>query len=399
MEPWKSDHWNDFMDSIGLPHHAKDTISQCGPLARLPELKRHLQILAMCGEDSVLEYLAVAVPAYIDSKLYAEVMVPRVADLRTGLRLPHSWRNDDGRPATEPAIHYADIAVITVRQDEFTAMLGRLPGYKQTTGRSWDYQCATVAAGAAGSLNIAVGRLLDQGSLSAQMLATAMILDLNPKWILVVGIAGAIPAADYSLGDVLLSQRVHDFTVAAKAEGRPLEVQDLGGPMHPDVERLLSSIPANKTLLAGWDHSQEMQMAVPELKIPDSTDDPRLYGSTSSKEGVIQCLKSKFQSSFRDTMPTFHIGPLIDASTLVKDTELLNNWQATTRHACGIEMELAGAYRAARHFGNGQTRVLAVRGISDIVGFRRGPEWTQYACHSAASFASALIRSGLLKTA
>ncbi len=39
-----------------------------------------------------------------------------------------------------------------------------------------------------------------------------------------------------------------------------------------------------------------------------------------------------------------------------------------------------------------QKPVLAVRGISDIVGFKRSPEWTSYACHTAASFLVALLR-------
>ena len=51
-------------------------------------------------------------------------------------------------------------------------------------------------------------------------------------------------------------------------------------------------------------------------------------------------------------------------------------------------MESAGIYTAA----HGRTPFLAIRGISDIVGFKRHPDWTEYACRSAASF----MRSFLL---
>ena len=34
---------------------------------------------------------------------------------------------------------------------------------------------------------------------------------------------------------------------------------------------------------------------------------------------------------------------------------------------------------------------LAIRGISDIVGFKRDPGWTAYACHSAAAFTRAFL--------
>ncbi len=52
-------------------------------------------------------------------------------------------------------------------------------------------------------------------------------------------------------------------------------------------------------------------------------------------------------------------------------------------------MELAGVYQAAW---SSQKPVLAIRGISDIVGFKRSLEWTSYACHAAASFTAALLR-------
>ena len=38
--------------------------------------------------------------------------------------------------------------------------------------------------------------------------------------------------------------------------------------------------------------------------------------------------------------------------------------------------------------------ILAIRGISDIVGFKREEQWTKYACTTAAAFAYALLRSG-----
>jgi hypothetical protein len=59
-------------------------------------------------------------------------------------------------------------------------------------------------------------------------------------------------------------------------------------------------------------------------------------------------------------------------------------------------MELGGVYLAARYGGDGSTRVLAIRGISDIVGYKRCPEWTGFACRSAAAFAYALITSGII---
>jgi len=55
-----------------------------------------------------------------------------------------------------------------------------------------------------------------------------------------------------------------------------------------------------------------------------------------------------------------------------------------------------GVCRAARYAVYGQTRVLAIRGVSDIIGYKRAAEWTDFACRSAAAFADALIPSGLI---
>jgi hypothetical protein len=52
-------------------------------------------------------------------------------------------------------------------------------------------------------------------------------------------------------------------------------------------------------------------------------------------------------------------------------------------------MEAAGVYRAAR----GRCPMLAIRGISDIVGFKRDEDWIAYACRSAAHFARAYLRT------
>src|SRR5262249_29370227 len=40
---------------------------------------------------------------------------------------------------------------------------------------------------------------------------------------------------------------------------------------------------------------------------------------------------------------------------------------------------------------------MSIRGISDVVGFRRDERWTRYACDAAAAFALAFVRSGYVK--
>src|SRR5262249_40618050 len=57
------------------------------------------------------------------------------------------------------------------------------------------------------------------------------------------------------------------------------------------------------------------------------------------------------------------------------------------RQIQAVEMESAGVYKAA----HGRVPFLAIRGISDVVGFKRHPDWTAYACHTAAAFTRAFL--------
>ena len=88
---------------------------------------------------------------------------------------------------------------------------------------------------------------------------------------------------------------------------------------------------------------------------------------------------------------------MISGNTLVKNADLARQWRVAARHAVGVEMELGGVYLAARYGGDGSTRVLAIRGVSDIVGYKRAPEWTEFACRSAAAFTYGLITSGRIR--
>jgi nucleoside phosphorylase len=289
-----------------------------------------------------------------------------------------------------------DVGIITIREDEFEAMLAQLPPWRNVTGTGSNYQYSKVPIAANEELRVVVARSPEQGQGAAQALASSMINDLRTKWIFVVGIAGSFPAAEYTLGDVLLSQRLHDFAVSAAIEGKPPEFQDMGGPMVLEVEKVVKDLKARRAKLGAWNSNERIGMAKPRLTPPDETSD-KLYGSGSWKKKVAQSLARHFPRGTPARSPDFFAAVIIDGNKLLKDTTLAGQWRQNARHASGVEMELGGVCRAARYSGDGQTRVLAIRGISDIVGYDRSPEWTEYACRSAAAFAGALLRSGIIQ--
>src|SRR5580692_12317595 len=110
-----------------------------------------------------------------------------------------------------------DIGILTIRDDEFRALLKTFADdHGINKGRHREYTLRTADAGDGARYNIAILRQIEQGNGEAQEAARDLIDDLQPSLLLVVGIAGGLPSDDITLGDVVLSTRVHDFSVEAR---------------------------------------------------------------------------------------------------------------------------------------------------------------------------------------
>jgi nucleoside phosphorylase len=290
-----------------------------------------------------------------------------------------------------------DIGIIAIREDEFEAVLDRFPLRRKVDGTGSNYNYSSVQTKMNDTLRVAITRSPQQGQIHAQAITSAMLNDLAPKWIFLVGIAGGFADSEHTLGDVLLSQRMHDFSVTAALEGKDSEFQDMGGPMTLEVEKLVKDLPAEKAKLKGWNTPTVIRLGKPKEEVPGSVTSKKFYGELAWRKKVLKSLKIHFPKKGKSRDPGFFAATLITSNTLVKDTKLAKTWRKTARHAAGVEMELAGVCAAARYGTDGTTRVLAVRGISDIVGYDRDPAWTKYACHTAAAFPHALIISGLIR--
>ena len=124
-----------------------------------------------------------------------------------------------------------DVGILTIREDEFRAVLNAFPDdHGIYRGRHREYTLRTADAGSGARYRLAVLRQIEQGNGEAQEAARDLIDDLQPSLLLVVGIAGGLPSDDLSLGDVVLSTRVLDFSVEARKfqEGATYNVG--GGP-------------------------------------------------------------------------------------------------------------------------------------------------------------------------
>jgi nucleoside phosphorylase len=286
-----------------------------------------------------------------------------------------------------------DFGVITIRQDEYTMMLGHLSGHKVVNGRRF-YEFAEVPTTAQGTVGVAVTRCLEQGNNDSFIAACDLIDELEPAWILVVGIAGGYPDDDFSLGDVLLASRFYDFTVfAAIQEGADhnREWSPAGGPVHQEVEKLLGAIPGwAKTSLKGWNKKTKLGRDRPTCEVPADTTSDRLNGPEKHRDAILKSLRKHFPQGGKPRPPVYSVASVATGNTLVKDPQISAEWKTCARTARFVEMEAGGVYRAARRR-QPETPVLVVRGISDIIGLKRDGAWTEFACCSAAAFAVGLM--------
>jgi nucleoside phosphorylase len=272
-----------------------------------------------------------------------------------------------------------DFGIITIREDEFEAVLERLPKYARVTGRR-QYNLRRVELPGGEAYLVAVIRCVEQGLGEAQSAAHDLLEEMDPQWLLVVGIAGAVPSDDFSLGDVVVSTRIHDFSVEAVLHDRAPEYALAGGPVHKASATIAANLPALKDELGLWNSPASIVVQRPPVEVNEAS----FYGNDGWSENV---RKSLLRHAARPA-PVVTTGAIASSDRLIKDTEIVAVWLKMARQVSVVEMESAGVYRAAH---GASVPVLAIRGISDVVGFTRDSRWTGYACHTAAAFTRAFL--------
>jgi nucleoside phosphorylase len=276
-----------------------------------------------------------------------------------------------------------DIGILTIRDDEFRAVLKAFADdhdiYK---GRHREYTLRTTDAGQGARYRLAILRQIEQGNGEAQEAARDLIDDLQPSLLLVVGIAGGLPSDDISLGDIVLSTRVHDFSIEARKFQDETTYNVGGGPIAKEIASGIANLSARESELGDW-------WAELPLKPTVNLAPRNLYGPRNWQREVRQKLQLHCGKNVADRTPAFAAGPIASSDRLVKDPKVLFPWITSARGILAIEMESAGVHRATRD----RTPMLSIRSLSDIVGLKRQDAWTKYACASAAAFTRAYLQT------
>jgi nucleoside phosphorylase len=295
------------------------------------------------------------------------------------------------RPLSEFKGH-VDIGLITFRDDEFEAVLERFPPKWLIVDGERQYNVSEFMNRPGRHFYMAIVRTIEQGHRDAQSTTQALIADLDPSWLVLVGIAGAKPESEFSLGDVVVGTRVHDFSVTAELPNGRAETAMSSDAAHPIVATAFANLRATKSLLGPWDSEAAIGRRFPPIRLDNSD----FLGSDEEwKLKIRDSLLRRFPQLGSFHPPRVTAAAIGSGNTLMKSPSLLQTWLEFARDLKAVEMEAPGVFAAATST-RGNKPVMAIRGISDIVGYKRDPAWTEYACHTAASFCHALLKSGVL---
>lgn len=294
-----------------------------------------------------------------------------------------------------------DCAIITIRSDEFAAVLQRFPTQVQKGPSGRTYGISQVATKTRKTCKVAVVRSSEQGNDAAQQVANDVINDLDPQILLVVGIAGGVPSDDFTLGDVIISTRIDNLNVSKRFEdGR--EEFDIRGGIHPGISDITASLLLYQKELAGWNSPDAITLDRPEVNLRQfEMDEFQARIAEGQKNAswynkVRTYTTSHFGSERNRTRPPlYEIGTIASSNSLIRNIDLFVQWLQTARNILAVEMESAGVYQATQKIQN-QYPVMAIRGISDIIGLERDNQWTKFACQTAASFAYVFTTAGII---
>src|SRR5579859_2026030 len=292
-----------------------------------------------------------------------------------------------------------DFAIITNRLDEFEAILRRFPAaiHTGTSGRA--YGIGQVQAKTDDTCTVAFVRGSEQGNDVAQQIANDMINDLNPQLFLVVGTASGVPSNNFTLGDVIISTSISSFNVSKRYEDGTQKF-DMRKGINPTVSDIAANLPLYQKELADWNVSTAITMSRPTLDLsPFDTAAFKMKISANADKDVAAWYKD-LQASFINhagstRSPVFKTGTIAVSNHIIRDTDLFVKWLQKTPSILAVEMETAGVYQATQRIRQ-QYPVMAIRGISDIIGLERDYQWTQYACQTAAAFTYALVTAGII---
>jgi nucleoside phosphorylase len=208
-----------------------------------------------------------------------------------------------------------DIGVLTIRDDEFRAVLSVFPDdHSIFRGRHREYTLCRTEAGAGKLYRIAIVRQIEQGNGEAQDAARDLIDEFHPSLLLVIGIAGGLPSDDLFLGDVVISTRILDFSLEARKFGEATTYSVGGGPIAKEIAAGVANLSAREDEIGDWWSG---------LPAKPSVSSRSVYGPVKWQRELKQKLKAHQAAGSLLRPPIFFSGTIASSDRLIKDPTVL----------------------------------------------------------------------------
>jgi len=308
---------------------------------RTSKLTREQLSSAKQGINQVLRFLHQRFPA-------AGVELPSP---RTEVAAPGAARgstlNDDR----------ADFVIITALEKEAKAIVRRLDNHSIKRFEDRDirtYHCGTIPIQDSDQVyRVVVVLLPSMGEISAANAVTDAMARWDPRFVLMVGIAGGLPQDDLDLGDVVVADQIIGYEYGKVTEDG-FEPRDRVYP----VSALLLDRVRNF-----WDDRWTQQVNVPRP-----------------------------ENAHRETSKLF-AGPIASGNKVIASTEFRQQLKTRWPKLIALEMEGEGVFAAV--FDRPQIgHALVIRSICDMADERKSDEWQEYAANAAAAFVAGFLRNG-----
>ncbi|MBB5034485.1 phosphorylase family protein [Prosthecobacter vanneervenii] len=198
------------------------------------------------------------------------------------------------------------------------------------------------------SLRIAAMAAQQMGMPAAAVLASRMIHEFKPKYLVMAGIAAGVKG-EVEYGDVLVADPSFDY-LSGKLKAGENSNTFLPDPLPFRLDSFISDI----------------------------------VRSVAADENALTAIRSKWRGHKPNHNLAIRIGPLATGSTVLAFDGSLEETRTNWRKLIGFDLETYGVFCAANHFGVPRPFVLSAKAVTDFADGVKDDKWREYAAYTSA---------------
>ena len=199
-------------------------------------------------------------------------------------------------------------------------------------------------------IKVVFGSANQMGMVAATSLATKMIYNFIPRYLVMTGIAAGTDSKKMSYGDVVVASTAWDYRAGK-------DIREEEEPEHLNTIKPFTI----DTSFINW---------VREL---------------AEDEECLRKIKDDFRGKKPDTTLKLLYGSVVSGASVVTDAEIVKGiLKEQSRDILALEMEIYGVYYAANWAIRPRPKVIALKSISDFADKHKADDYHQYASYTSA---------------